>query len=326
MKILRVGDPHVTVSNISSSEKLFDFVFETAKKYKVDKIELLGDLFHTHAVKRLEVEHFWQENVFKRAAKEMIPMIVLVGNHDKIGSKEKEYLTSALSVFKDYEYITIVEDTMAEDGIGYVSYTSNQEQFLNKAGELYKIAPKCLVAHQTFTGATYENGFYAEDGIDPELVLQDNLISGHIHKTQQIGKCFYPGTPKWDTISDANENKGIWIFEHEADGSLISKTLIETKDVVQPIKKYTITEGEKLPELNDKDRNYLELIGSSAWTSKVKKQFKGLAAIKTRITDRKQIKIERNKTSDIKTFLNEVFQPIDGVTKQDLENYLMELV
>ena len=58
MKLL-LGDPHVKKSNLEESQKLMNFVIDVAVSRKVDSIEILGDLFHTHAVKRLEVEDFW---------------------------------------------------------------------------------------------------------------------------------------------------------------------------------------------------------------------------------------------------------------------------
>jgi hypothetical protein len=46
LRILRVGDPHVKVTNIEESERLVEFVAEKAIELKVDRIEILGDLFH----------------------------------------------------------------------------------------------------------------------------------------------------------------------------------------------------------------------------------------------------------------------------------------
>ena len=69
MKVLRVGDPHITVRNLDEALKLLAFIFEMARKYKVDRIEFLGDLMHTHAVIRVEVLDFWAK-AFKQLGEE----------------------------------------------------------------------------------------------------------------------------------------------------------------------------------------------------------------------------------------------------------------
>jgi len=326
VKILRVGDPHVMVSNLKDSNALMDFVVKTARKEAVDQIEFLGDLFHTHAVKRIEVEHFWYHALSK--CSEIVgknSVVVLVGNHDQPGSKEKEQEMNALNVFRGIANI-ISEPTIVKNNIGYIPYMSDKDAFLQASAKLHEDgATKLLVAHQTFTGATYENGFYAEDGIEPDLIHQENIISGHIHKQQNIGKCFYPGTPKWDTMSDANEDKGIWIFDHDGSGAVTNKVFISTKDIVTPIYKHTFEEGSEEPVLVDNARNYLELVGKAAWITKMKKKYKGQAQIKARPTDRKSVKIERDGLMTVQSYIDKHFEPIDGVDKKDIKQYLEAL-
>lgn len=323
MKILRVGDPHITVRNLEEAEKLIDFIFIQANTHNVDRIEFLGDLMHTHAVIRVEVLDFWKKALDKLAYYEVN---ILVGNHDQPGSKEKEQEMNALNVLKSAA-VSVINKPTIDEGIAYIPYMSDHAAFLKAAQDLYdQGATKLLVAHQTFTGATYENGFYAEDGIDPILVPQETIISGHIHKQQQIGKCFYPGTPKWDTMSDANENKGIWLFEHNEDRSIKSKLFISTKDIATPIEKHTINEGDEEIVLNEKARNYIELVGSTAWITQMKKKYKGLAAIKARPSDRKHVNISKDKMFSITDYLDTAFKPIEGVSKEDIKRYLKEVI
>lgn len=322
MKILRVGDPHITVRNLEEGDKLIDFIFKVATENKVDQIEFLGDLMHTHAVIRVEVLDFWKRSFNKLKT---FKVISLVGNHDQPGSKEKEQTMNSLKVL-ERENHCVVDQPMIANNIGYVPYMSDHAAFLKTAQDLYDNgATKILVAHQTFTGATYENGFYAEDGIDPALVPQEIIISGHIHKQQQIGKCFYPGTPKWDTMSDANENKGIWLFEHNLDSSIKSKRFISTAEVAIPIIKYILTEGSEEPDLDKKARNYVELVGSTAWIAQMKKKYKGIASIKARPSDRKRVIIDKDKMFSIVDYLDKMFTPIDGISKQDIKQYLTEV-
>lgn len=326
MKILRVGDPHVMVSNLKDSQALLDYVLKLAIEQEVDVVEFLGDLFHTHAVMRVEVVDFWKKN-FQKIKDAQFNCRVLVGNHDQPGSKEKEQVMNALNIFEDSVeeggWRTIINKPKVMDGIAYIPYMSDKNAFLKASAELYdQGATKLLVAHQTFTGAKYDNGFFAEDGIEPDLVSQDAIISGHIHKSQQIGKCEYPGTAKWDTMSDANQNKGLTVYIHNKDGSVKSKEFFSTAEVVSPIYKFTFNEGEEEPVLDENARNYVELVGKTAWITKMKKKYKGLVNIKARPTDRKSVKIDSKELLTIQDYLDKHFELIDGVGKEDVKKYL----
>lgn len=328
-KILRVGDPHVQVKNLRDSEALMDFVIKTAKEQGVQTIEFLGDLFHTHAVIRIEVIDFWQK-IFNKIEFEGIECRVLVGNHDQPGSKEKEQEMNAINIFTPEDggvdsLRSVMNEPMVIEGIAYVPYHSDEQAFLKACQDLYNQgATGLLVAHQTFTGAQYENGFFSEEGIDPALVPQKEIISGHIHKTQQVGKCFYPGTPKWDTMADANQPKGIWIFEHNEDGTVKSKEFISTEFIVTPIKTYEVKEGDELPELKENARNYVVLEGKSAWISKIKKKLKGLANIKVKPTDRIS-NVKKDNIVTLEKYLETEFQPIEGVNKKDIKEFIVNL-
>lgn len=323
MKILRVGDPHITVRNIPEAQKLIEHVYDIAWKNQVNRVEFMGDLFHTHAVVRVEVLDFWK-TTFMGFLKANIPVLALVGNHDQPGSKEKEQVMNSLNVFS--ELATIIDRPRIIDNIAYAPYMSDHNSLIEACERMYQSgAKKLLVAHQTFTGAQYENGFYAEDGLDPAHIAQDSIISGHIHMQQEIGKCFYIGTPKWDTMSDANEDKGIWLFEHASDGSVLSKEFFSTKNVVTPIYKHVLTEGENEPELIVSAKNYIELRGQSAWIKKMKKKYKGIAQIKAVPTDRKMVRLEST-SENIYDFLKSSFQTVDGVSKEQVNEYLRNKV
>jgi DNA repair exonuclease SbcCD nuclease subunit len=205
----------------------------------------------------------------------------------------------------------------------YIPYMSDRQTFIDAAQKLYdQGATELLVAHQTFTGAQYENGFFSEEGIDPALIPQNQIISGHIHKSQQVGKCFYPGTPKWDTMSDANESKGIWIFTHTSSGKYINKEFISTSEIVTPIICYDIKEGDDLPEINSFARNYITLEGKTAWINKIKSKLKG-CNIKIKPTDRKVNKVNTNLS--IEKYLETEFETIAGVDKEELKKFIMNI-
>jgi len=126
MKILRLGDPHVKVSNIKESEALMQFVLFTATERKVDRIEILGDQFDNHSILRLEVLEFWQRwlwNLSDRAYS--FDTYVLTGNHDISGDNTNNY--SALQVFNDIEFVNIVSSPVVVGAIGYAPYIHDRK-------------------------------------------------------------------------------------------------------------------------------------------------------------------------------------------------------
>lgn len=320
-KYLFVGDPHVTANNIEDSEKLITFCEQICDSRNIKHIIFLGDLFDTHGVVRLEVLTFWQKSI-KRLL-ENYTVTIIVGNHDMILGQGKHSGVHSLKVFKDMHKsnLNIVDEPALVDGIGFIPYTHNEIEFMKKADFLHeKGATELLICHQTFQGCSYENGFYAEDGFDVNRVPQKNIISGHIHKTQTIGKCFYPGTPKWDKSSDSGQPKGIWIIDLKD----LSKEFISTEKVVTPMYTISIKEGNEIPELNPDAKIILELHGSSQWISKIKKQLKSKVSIRSFPIDRKVSKIDFTKLETVEEYASN-FHFNFNVRKEDVVNYLKEV-
>lgn len=316
MRILRVGDPHVRPSNIDESEKLFEFIASTALSEKVDRIELLGDLFHTHSVLRLEVVEFW-DNWLDRLS-DICQVVVLIGNHDMSGDYHSS--SHALSVFYRIKKtnLQIVELPFISGKIGYLPYYHDREKFVEEANFL---GVNTLVCHQTFSGSTYENGFYAQDGVNPDLLNVKQIISGHIHKEQTLGKVIYPGTARWDSASDANEDKGIWIFEHDNNGSILGSKKISTAHVCQPLISLVWLEGTDAPVIPENSRTMVECIGSSTFIAQAKALFKGKVKLKTKITD-KPSRSKRKTSVSVLDFLDNSY--VTKVNKEKLKAYLKE--
>lgn len=332
MRILRLGDPHVTVSNLEESEKLMQFVVDTAFSKEIERVEILGDLFDTHAVVRAEVLAFWSKwfGVLCGLHGDLsVETIVLVGNHDQKGSRESESSIHALVPFRDFhDNLKIIENPSlipCRNGnrIAYIPHISGADNFLQAA----RIIKACdinnrvthVVCHQTFLGATYENGIFAEDGIDINQVPFDHIISGHIHKSQKVGKCFYPGTARYLKSTDADQKKGFWIFEDHNPIEFIS-----TENVVTPMYTIVIKEGEEMPEVSPRAKIVVELHGSSQWISKFKKQLKNKASIRSFPSDRKASKVDSSKLESLEEYLTR-FDISPQILKSDIVSYLKGL-
>lgn len=321
-KILFVGDPHVQPSNIEESDRLMQFVLEKGKETGADILILPGDLFHTHAVIRMEVLNFWSKwiSIFADAFR-LVHLIV--GNHDQIGDRQREGAMSALDSFSALKQnVRVWTQPGVFEGLGFIPYTSNHDKFIESAKNLQTLGAKRLFCHQTFDGSKYDNGFYAPDGIDTKLLPPfDEVVSGHIHTEQLLDSVFYPGTARWDSLSDANQKKGIWVSD-----SPKRWTKIETDGVCIPIVKKTIEEKACQDcdfHIKDGTKTVFELVGSSSWIAKTAKKLKGRCRIVARPTD----SVERKKTqSSIKS----IFEYMENYKnkssdKEGLRKYLENL-
>jgi DNA repair exonuclease SbcCD nuclease subunit len=318
---IRVGDPHVKYTNLTESQKIIDFTIEKAKEYKTLNLEFLGDLFHTHAILRMEVLDFWHKNFIK--LKDLgYNVKVLVGNHDVKNIKNPNEMHS-LNVFKHIG-ITIIDKPIRSNNIVYLPYYHNTENFIKDANALADDKHQCLVTHMTIAKDSNVLGYYDDKAINPDDLNFFQIISGHIHTSQQLDKCTYIGTPKWDTMSDANVSKYIWYQKHEDNGRIIDCKVIDTKKVVSPIYKIIVNEGDEEPKLYENARTYLEFRGKTSWLKEMKKKYKGQCSIKIVPLDRK-VDIIKVSNLKLKDFLEDYFIPSETVTKSDIDKYLKGL-
>lgn len=301
MKVLLIGDPHVRPGNLDESDRLMAFASETAIKESVNRIFLLGDLNHTHAILRLEVVEFWDSWLDHMS--DICETDVLVGNHDMSGDYHSD--SHALSVFHRIKKsnLKIIDYPTVSGIFGFLSYVHDKQRFVEAANGLAADGARVLVCHTTFNGSKYENGFYAPDGIDPSAINIPLIISGHIHAQQEFDKVVYPGTPRWDTASDANQPKGIWIYTFDDQtGALLERKFYSSENVCSPILSFQWVEGTEAPTIPVGARASVELLGSSDFVAKAKLKLKGKASIKAKITDKAKLS-NRKAGKNLKEFL-----------------------
>ena len=315
-KAVIVGDPHITVSNLKESELLLSFIQKTIIDSGADSVIFMGDQFHTHSLIRVEVQQFWKKWLINLG--NIANVYALVGNHDMRMVLGQPVNENAMDVFKLLNNVFIIDKPTVIHGIGMSPYIIDHHNFKDYVKDLNS---KVLFAHQTFLGSVFDNGFYAPEAVDIQELHFEQIISGHIHEEQTVGKCHYVGTPKWDGLSDANKDKGIWVFDFK-DGLITNKTFISSKAVLQPIVKHIVTEGEEVPKINENEKVYLELRGSAAWITKTKKKYKGIANIKSVYLKDDKLTIDRESILDINEYLKTIFKPIDGVSYKEISEYL----
>lgn len=209
MKMLIVGDPHVKYDDLEDCNRLMSYVYDVAKKEQCDTIVFMGDLFHNHAIVHVGVLNFWNTWLDKLYA---FSVYLIKGNHDfGLGDPSQH----SLIAFKNKsKMVTVVDTPIRLNKILLMPYYGPK-----KAEQFYETVRKSekpyLLCHDTFQGSRFENGFYAPEGFDLDKVSSSKIISGHIHTPQKVGKCMYVGSPRWQTISDANTDRFLYVFDDD---------------------------------------------------------------------------------------------------------------
>lgn len=321
MLTLYIGDPHGKPKTIPELELLMCFARDSIIKHQIDRLIILGDLMHTHAVLRLEVVDFWDKwlEIFSLICE----TIVIPGNHDQTGDYNSA--SHSLAVFKRMKHLKIFDTPTRAGAFGFIPYIHKEEEFVKLANNLCDEGAKTLIVHQTFDGGVFESGMYVPDGIKVDLIKADLIISGHLHTRHRFNKVIYPGTSYWQTDADVNQPKGLWLVNHDiSTGSIVSEEFLDTSHIVKPILGFQWKEGEPKPEMPSGARVTLELIGSSDWVSFEKNKLKGSISVKSRFTDTKKT-INRETGGNLTNFLSEHFTFTPGVNKDLVLNYLKEI-
>lgn len=262
-KILVVGDVHATVNELDDCERLVDLICETVTPEMT--VVFLGDQYHTHATVRVEVIDFWNR-AFKRITKHGSRVIAVVGNHDMPGDSSKSI--HALMA-NQMDGVTVVDKPLHEGNVLYMPYYHDHLQFVQDANEANALT---VVCHQTFNGAKYENGFYAKDGVDPEAVKCNQIISGHIHTPSTFNKVEYVGAPRWRTASDANIDRFLHLYETSTRGLKLVKK-IPTGTYCRRIMQAVVHEDgtvEGRTDATDNDVLHIDIHGSKEFCAQKK--------------------------------------------------------
>jgi DNA repair exonuclease SbcCD nuclease subunit len=237
MKMLWVGDVHATVRELEDVQALLDYIEKVAREHKPDLIFFAGDLYDNFSLVNTAVMEFWKA-AFKRLTA-IARVVALKGNHDMSNDSAS---TSHALMAHDTE-IRVIDSPVQDikNGILYMPFVRNPEEF-TKCVQAHDLeASKLVFCHQDFSGAKYENGFYSKEGVDPRLIADRVVVSGHIHMPYEFGNVWYPGAPRWRTLSDASvQDRFIYLFDIQ-DGEIKSKTPFSTNEVCRRIVSLDLT-------------------------------------------------------------------------------------
>lgn len=265
-KVLFVGDVHATPDDLDDCRALFELVRATAKLTGADEICLLGDSYHTFNIVRVEVLAFWRD-AFKELRKLGIDINALVGNHDYAGEG-----SSIHAMLAHEDQVRVIAAPYMSYGVLYMPYYSDRVAFVADAAAHES---KVIVCHQTFAGSKYENGFYSEDGVNPDELQQDQILSGHIHTPQTFGKVTYIGAPRWRTLSDANTNRAIWLYTFDG-GRVVERKGFDTGQVCRQIRYVVDSPDEPLDGVLDPKHDWrIDVRGPAIYVEERKAKLSG---------------------------------------------------
>lgn len=294
-RFLVVGDPHATVEELPDCHKLLDFIIKTMREHAVTDVVFLGDQYHTHAIMHVEVLAFWRhafQLIHDHCGGAVIHL--MLGNHDMPGNDAST--AHALLAHIDTGYVRVYDKPQVNSRlqVSFVPYMSDPDRFVAACNELPHDLP--LFCHQTFAGVLNDNGFLAKDGVDSNLLPQKEIVSGHIHKPQTVGKVWYPGAPRWRTLSDANVDRAIWLIDTEH-GRVENKMPFRTNGVCRTIRHFKITpETAHLLVLGEvaNDDLRIDIEGPADFVAAQQQRYLGHARIRTHITDTVKVRVKES--------------------------------
>ena len=272
MRDLVVSDIHATPDELKDVDALMRLILESIKTHRPKRTIFLGDLHHTFAVTNVKVMGFYRE--WFKQLNPLTDVIALVGNHDMPGTGAQN--PHALLAYEDL--VKVVDTPIRLGDSLFLPYYADHAEFHKAVDEVVafyknKATPiERIYCHQEFNGAAYDNGFFAPHGADPEK-MPVPTISGHIHTPQKLGKVWYPGAPRWRTVSDANIDRHIYLLDERGD------VAIPTGDHCKRIWTTKIVEGGpdvKAPPKNDKDDFRFHVEGNPAYVAIVVADIKRL--------------------------------------------------
>lgn len=220
MRALFTGDFQTDWSNIDKCEIIWKFILELCKKYALEAIVLTGDLKAAYNPVDMRVTKFWDKAISK-ARENDIRVIILLGNHDRIGlyTDSKNWL----SVLKRFGAEVFDKPGVCElhDGkIAMLPFTTSVTKLRQRSDELAQLHwnqnKDILLFHADIKNCKYNqlgtksNGRLNVNELHPEKYAW--CIGGHIHLPQYIEpNVYYVGSPFIQDWGEVNQRKSFII-------------------------------------------------------------------------------------------------------------------
>ena len=217
MKIGIISDLHIKLFKNNTVLypflfKALDYFYSLCEERKIDKIFILGDMFH---IKNIISSSLLSDVIdYFRNKMKNTEHIVLVGNHDRINNEDTflKVFDNDCVIVKNYysfknknsrfHFLGYAEDSLIKDILKKTVYEKNTEHF--------------LFGHLALKGFSYDNG---HEDISSDLSSEDfknifkRIYSGHYHSYQTKGCVTYVSSPFQSKHGETGPNGFIFLDE-----------------------------------------------------------------------------------------------------------------
>lgn len=221
VRFMTLGDPHFKHNEfyLQRVVEMGEHFIELCRRVKPDFIVNLGDTLHDH--RRLDMVAQVKAVQFMRKLKEIAPLYVLIGNHDRINNSEFFTNITPFEAMKDWNNTVIVDDCIHKENIkGELFYFCPYlpPGKLKEGFDMFDLDPNdyvCGFSHQEFKGA--KMGAIVSEAGD-EWEWERPMIAGHVHNQHRPSPYInYVGTPLGHSHGD-NGRKTVSLFTTSREG------------------------------------------------------------------------------------------------------------
>lgn len=262
-KFVLISDIHFNEKNLSLSSQALSAALTHARLLSIPLV-IAGDLNDTKAIIRAEVAN----RLVDVLSISMVDVFILVGNHDLVNEKGEEHGLNYLRPFSKVIDFACSYDELP--GVLFIPYQNSAETF-EKIVKQKARAGDLLVIHQGVKGALMGDYVQDKSAIDPAILKDYKVFSGHYHKHQTVGTVTYAGSPFTMSYGEANDGQKGFLVVNE-DGSFrqvpldLRRHIIETVD----LSKEDFFEAKRTP-INKEDLVWVKLLGTQSQLDNITK-------------------------------------------------------
>ncbi len=221
MRFLVIGDPHFKTNEMVQSIRMAEAIVQIAAEAKPDFIVCLGDTLDRHET--IHVEPLTQAIKWLSQLKDIAPVFLLIGNHDRPNNSDflsDKHPFSGLDQWKNLIVVDkVITRSYGEFNFFFVPYVPPgrfQEALETNPDWSLKKKWTAGFSHQEFYGIEVAKGIFSDKG-DRWPVDGPLLINGHIHdRSIPQANIISIGTPRQHDF-DESFDKAISLFTFTAD-------------------------------------------------------------------------------------------------------------
>lgn len=212
MKILIWSDlhayPHLGYEMfIDTAVSFLQYLKEYVKKYKIDTIFFLGDMFQIKT--KVNSIDFIRIREMIKEYRDQFKLYFLVGNHDM--PKQESTEGSIMWSFDEYGKVVADYNFYDIDDIRF-HFASYRRNDVMPAFELNN--KNVLLMHQDMRGFKMNNFHTSETGLEIDhFKMMDLVFSGHYHLHQIRNNLIYVGSPFQTSFGERDTKKGFIVLD-----------------------------------------------------------------------------------------------------------------